>query len=271
MNRKHLIIILLIGQLLFQYCTTEEEAVDNEKLKWKYFTKTNGLSDNYISAIYEDKDGNMWFGYSGYGISKYDGKNFTKINTTNGLNDNEVYCFLQQKNGDFLVGNRGGLNLFRNNTWNSVAYLQGVPIRSLFEDAQGTLWIGTAQYGIVYFKNGNFFQILDNACLNCNTVLSIFGHSDGKVWFATNGGVKVYNGSFMTLYTTINGLPSDNISIDHCSNTLYYSTNISNISHYIYKSGKCLILTHYPLYPVLWIDSVGLYHYGFLLYSRPNP
>jgi ligand-binding sensor domain-containing protein len=209
MNRK-LLIALLIGPLFFQYCTTEE-PVDMEKSRWKYYTKTTGLSDNFISAIYEDKDGNMWFAYDGYGVSRYDGKSFTKYNTaTQSLGSNFVNCFFQQKNGDFLVGTSNGLNVFRGNTWLHYPALIGVPVRSLYEDAQGTLWIGTQSYGIIYYKNATFTQLLDNTCGNCNTVPSIYGHSDGKIWFATGGGVKVYNGSFMTLYTTLQGLPADN-------------------------------------------------------------
>jgi ligand-binding sensor domain-containing protein len=207
MNRK-IVTLLVLGQLLFQYCT-ESEIPDLEKGTWKYFTKKNGLADNYVTTIFEDKNGTLWFGHSGYGISRYDGKTFTTITTANGLSSNEVYCILQDKAGYIVVGNRNGLNFLNGNTWYYLPYLQNVPVLSVAEDAQGTFWFGTNGYGIITLKNGAYAQMLDNSCLTCNTVQSIRIHSDNKIWFATTGGVKVYNGSFMTLYTTLNGLPNN--------------------------------------------------------------
>ncbi len=42
-------------------------------------------SANRITAIVEDKEGNLWLGTDGYGICKYDGKSFTSFTTKNGL------------------------------------------------------------------------------------------------------------------------------------------------------------------------------------------
>ena len=42
----------------------------------QYFTKENGLSDNQVRSIYEDKNGIIWF-ECGMGLSIYDGQRMT--------------------------------------------------------------------------------------------------------------------------------------------------------------------------------------------------
>lgn len=44
-----------------------------------YFTTQNGLSDNQVRSIYEDKNGIIWF-ECGIGLSRYDGEKMTVYN-----------------------------------------------------------------------------------------------------------------------------------------------------------------------------------------------
>ena len=54
-----------------------------------HFTEKEGLSDNDVTSILEDKSGNLWFGTYG-GVSKYDGKSFTHFTKKEGLSNNVV-------------------------------------------------------------------------------------------------------------------------------------------------------------------------------------
>ena len=53
------------------------------------FTKKDGLSDDLIARIIEDKKGNLWFG--GAGLSRYDGKSFTRFTTKDGVSNIGVW------------------------------------------------------------------------------------------------------------------------------------------------------------------------------------
>lgn len=44
---------------------------------FKNFTTKNGLINDSVKSILEDKNGNIWFGTRGFGLSRYDGKTFT--------------------------------------------------------------------------------------------------------------------------------------------------------------------------------------------------
>ena len=63
----------------------------------QYYTIENGLSDNQVRSIYEDKNGKIWF-ECGIGLSYYDGQKITiykqrNYTDKNGwkLNDNDVW------------------------------------------------------------------------------------------------------------------------------------------------------------------------------------
>ncbi|MDX2279186.1 MAG: two-component regulator propeller domain-containing protein [Saprospiraceae bacterium] len=46
---------------------------------FKNFTTNNGLVNDSVFSILEDKNGNLWFGTRGFGLSRYDGKNFVNF------------------------------------------------------------------------------------------------------------------------------------------------------------------------------------------------
>jgi ligand-binding sensor domain-containing protein len=48
--------------------------------------------------------GNLWFGTTGEGVYKYDGKSFSQFTASNGLNSNKVYCILEDKDGKIWIG-----------------------------------------------------------------------------------------------------------------------------------------------------------------------
>ena len=55
------------------------------------FTTKDGLLDNDVSAIIEDKSGNLVFGTKG-GVCKYDGKDFSKYSANTDLHRMPVTC-----------------------------------------------------------------------------------------------------------------------------------------------------------------------------------
>ncbi len=50
-----------------------------------------------VGCSLQDKTGNLWFGTTGEGVYKYDGKSFSQFTATNGLNSNWVGVFLKIK------------------------------------------------------------------------------------------------------------------------------------------------------------------------------
>ena len=115
--------------------------------KFTHFTKEDGLNDNNIESIYEDKAGNLWFG-THYGVSRYDGKNFTDITSEKGLCKFDVNCILEDKAGNIWIGSNGWGVCRYNPVSGAVTNFtkeQGLgsnAVQCILEDKAGNLWFG---------------------------------------------------------------------------------------------------------------------------------
>ncbi|MDQ3754360.1 MAG: histidine kinase, partial [Acidobacteriota bacterium] len=61
--------------------------------------------------------------------------------------------------------------------------------RGLWEDRQGTLWIGTYDGGLIRYCDGRFFALTTADGLPNNRVLRIDEDEEGTVWIFTEGGL----------------------------------------------------------------------------------
>ena len=117
-----------------------------------YNTVINNFPSDEANVVLQTSDGYMWFG--GYsGLVRYDGKQYRVWDamTPNGFNSSNV--------------------------------------RSLYEDRNGTLWVGTNDKGLAAYKNGAF-TIHDNTTgLPSNTIRSIAGTEDGRIYCGTPEGL----------------------------------------------------------------------------------
>jgi signal transduction histidine kinase/ligand-binding sensor domain-containing protein len=80
----------------------------------------NGLSDNMIRPVFEDKNGTIWVGTKAGGLHKFDWKtgNFTKFTTDQGLPSNFILGIEQDREGFLWLGTNNGISKFdpKNNT-----------------------------------------------------------------------------------------------------------------------------------------------------------
>ena len=68
--------------------------------------------NNFVQAITADKEGNLWFGTKGGGISVFDGNKWTSYTTANGLNSNNILCLTVDKEGVVWIGTDDGVASF---------------------------------------------------------------------------------------------------------------------------------------------------------------
>lgn len=81
----------------------------------RFLDISDGLSNNSITTIYQDKDGYMWFGtYDG--LNRYDGYTFkifrNEINNENSLSNNTIYCIDGDENRQIWIGGNKGASVY---------------------------------------------------------------------------------------------------------------------------------------------------------------
>lgn len=119
----------------------------------------NGLSNNKINAILQDKTGFIWFGTED-GLNRFDGYNFKVYRNdptdSNSISHNNIWAIFADENDNIWIGTKSGvLNLydrrydsFRHWTIKS-KFVKENSITAIYKDRNNSLWIGTYQSGLL--------------------------------------------------------------------------------------------------------------------------
>ncbi len=130
-----------------------------QPLRFQRLTIEDGLSQNSILTMLQDRQGYLWVGTQ-EGLNRYDGYEFT---------------------------------VFKHDPEDSTS-LSHSGILSLFEDSSGMLWIGTWGGGLNRYdpRSGIFARFLHNPdnpdSLGNNLVAAIHEDREGRLWIGTMGG-----------------------------------------------------------------------------------
>jgi ligand-binding sensor domain-containing protein/serine phosphatase RsbU (regulator of sigma subunit) len=181
----------------------------------KYLDVDHGLSSSFILSILEDKNGNMWFGTDGGGISKYDGTTFYHFTKKNGLKLNTVRSIIQDKKGNIWFGtDNNGVNMYDGEGFSEYTEKEGLisnKIRTLFQDIDSNIWIGSWGGGLTKFDGDSFTHFTKKEGLASNMVTSIVQGKDGLLYFGTFEGLSIYNGKSFISYSKKNGLVDNGV------------------------------------------------------------
>jgi len=154
----------------------------------KVYNTENGLINNSVRVLHEDKDHNIWAGTTnGISVIKENGeiKNYT---VKNGLSHEYIMSIRSDSKGNIWIGTRNGLNVFKEDhflTYYTKDGLAGEFVFKTFEDSDGVMWVcGNA--GLTRFKNGVFTKITTRNGLSSNTLFQMLEDDKGYFWFTTN-------------------------------------------------------------------------------------
>jgi ligand-binding sensor domain-containing protein/two-component sensor histidine kinase len=178
------------------------------------YTTDHGLTSNVVTGFDEDDNGHFWISTFGGGVMQYDGSQMFTYDESDGLIDNRVFTTYSDNSGKIWVGTRNGISIIEDGE------VQTPPerfrdirmIRSFYKDPDnGDFWIGTYDNGIYHFTDDDLVIYDDTNYLVNNTVMTIQKDEEGRMWFATYGGVVVLDEGEFDIYTIEDGLPSNGV------------------------------------------------------------
>jgi DNA-binding NtrC family response regulator/ligand-binding sensor domain-containing protein len=190
-----------------------EAGSGNRSGIWYALDLADGLPSSTIAAICQDRQGALWFGTLGGGVSRFDGQAFSTFTTDDGLGHNAVTAILEDRRGHLWFGtghgSRGGGGVSRYDgeaitTFTTDDGLAGNTVRSILEDRFGRLWFGTWGGGVSCWDDERFEGFTTADGLLHNSVPSALEDRQGQLWFGTRGGgVSRWDGQiFANLATT---------------------------------------------------------------------
>lgn len=182
----------------------------NPEIRFDIFSQENGLPNNQIQSIYQDKKGWMWIGTS-QGLSRFDGYKFVNFlpntNDSNSIAGNLVRVIKEDSRGNLYIGTEtGGLNVYnRDKECFSQPYknhpdfkYKEVSVNCIEEDRNGNLWIGTDFNIMVIDTTGNIRSLKPNLLNSENSFIGNYIRNlkfdnSGNLWIGTNNGLFIYD------------------------------------------------------------------------------
>ncbi len=128
---------------------------------FRSWQKEQGLPQSSIQSLAQTRDGYLWLG-SDDGVVQFDGLRFVALGMQEGLTN--------------------------------------VPMRKLFGDHQGALWIGSARGGLIRWQNNQMTVFSARDGLPSGSITALAEDNTGRVWIGTDAGLVFWqNGQLSSL------------------------------------------------------------------------
>jgi len=205
-NRNKIFLFLLLVLMISLHGSKSFPAEVINNLSFDFYSQENGLSNNQIHCICQDKKGWMWFGTS-QGVCRFDGYKFTVFKNdpedSTSLKGNLVRTIFEDRKGQLWIGTEnGGLNKFNREKENfqhlfyegDHPLLKDATVTSINEDSIGNLWIGTSTH-LYRIENENTMSEIRPSNLSGLSEYFRVIKSDrsGRIWLGTNSGLYLYD------------------------------------------------------------------------------
>ncbi|MCU0293672.1 MAG: ATP-binding protein, partial [Thermoanaerobaculaceae bacterium] len=171
-----------------------------------------GLPQNSIEAIVQDRDGYLWLGTQ-EGLVRFDGVSFRVFDraTTPELGENVVASLAAGEGGSLWVGTTRALcRLKAGVATRGFGPAEGLPgrgVRTVLPIEPDEVWLGTRGGGIAILREGAMRVLSTTDGLAHDGVWWLARDREGAVWAGTAGGVSRVKGATVTSFGREHGLP----------------------------------------------------------------
>lgn len=198
--------------------------------KFQLFDTDLGLSNNYIAALHLDKQGNIWMGTFGGGVTFYDFKEFKAYSVNDSLSGTEVNGVAEDKNGHIWFATTQGICKYDGKKfikYNEKQGLTGKGFVCVHVAKNGTVWIGSKSDGAFKLQGNKFVKYDTTSGLANMKVYCIFEDNKGLIHIGTQEGLSVFNGKTFVNKYVADGLPANTIRaiIQDKKGQIWYGTS----------------------------------------------
>ncbi len=178
-------------------------AVGHPKIR-----KTQGANEyQNIHCGLQDRAGNLWFGTTGEGVYRFDGKLFIQYTVKDGLSSNTVWSILEDTEGNIWFGTDAGVCRYDGKAINYIPFsaprnfslLPGNTsggqsaknaVGSIMQDKRGMIWFG-ADDGLYRYDGKTFTTLLNDpgivndSDVTLRSIQCMLEDKEGNIWMGS--------------------------------------------------------------------------------------
>jgi diguanylate cyclase (GGDEF)-like protein len=176
----------------------------------RHYEADQGLAGGAVLAFLEDDRGRLWIGSSA-GLSWLEGDSLKAVAPESGLPSVSITALQQDAQGRLLVGTEQGIFVgLPNERFEPLSpELAGLAVSQLLAEADGSLWIGTSNAGLMRIGVLGTERFGVEQGLPNSRVLTIFRDREDSLWIGTNAGLMRLRDAPMVSHTRARGLAGD--------------------------------------------------------------
>lgn len=267
--------------LQLQSSITKDDQPSDTEIRFAHLTTENGLSQNTVQCIFQDKVGFLWFGTQD-GLNRYDGYSFTIFKhdalDTNTISNNFVRAIVEDRAGNLWIATQDGLNRFDPATERFTRFkhdpengntISANNVNALCLDRAGILWIATLDGGLNQLdrRTKKFSHFRHNSSdpqsLRHDNVVSLFEDKAATLWIGTAAGLQAIASPrrefvFHDLRDDQFRDDASNAVINICedaSGTLWLATQLGGVIAYHPRAGRFTRYSHVTTQPASLSDN----------------
>ncbi len=175
------------------YLTVLQETYQPGVFPFVFYGTKEGLPQEDVLSIFQDKDNYMWFGTHA-GAVKYNGREMKVFDKKQGFSSNSVFNIAQDEDGAMYFTTLNGVSILKRRKVKNI--FQGTSFRGIYIDFKNNKWF-YGDNGIATYSFDEEERFLNKENLNLPTnVYSLTMSKDGITYIASREGFFSLNREF---------------------------------------------------------------------------
>jgi len=176
---------------------------------WSNLNRTNGLPQDWIHSLKEDREKNLWVGTGG-GLALLRERKVTMLSPPDEWQGRPVLSIARAQDGAIWAATEGaGIYRFKDGGWSQFPVANPF-VWSVFEDSKERVWAGTWGGGLFRLVDGEFL-LQTNLVTELHPIVALKEFPQGTFWIGTGAGLVQVRSNVVERFNRLGGAAAGDV------------------------------------------------------------